>query len=177
MASTLGERVKAAREAKGLQVNELDRLAKVSKGSTSRVEADQRKRVSADIIAKYAAALGVSHEWLATGSGPRQPASPDVIPAGTNLPTLRSVLALLAGDTDLDLVRSFWTAATVLDGADEVPAIEWAARFVMAWMNANKPAARKTKIVLNEGPGKRRPLDKALADLEAGETKVKTLDE
>lgn len=176
MASTLAERVKTVRLERGLGINELDRLAGVGKGYTSRVEAGERERISTELVERYAAALGVSHEWLALGTGSRQPASPDAIPAGTNLPALRAVLTVLAGDTDPALVGSFWTAASALDGADEVPSIEWAARFVMAWMNANKPAPPKTKITLSGQPGKKRGMDKGLAELERGE-KVKKLDE
>lgn len=177
MASTIAERMKSAREAAGFGFNELDRAAKVAKGNTSRVESGEREQLGADVTARYAAALGVSHEWLATGSGPRRPPSPDIIPTGTNLPALRAVLTVLAGDTDPALVGSFWTTAAAIDGADEVPSIEWAARFVMAWMQANKPAPPKaTKIALNGQPGKKRGMDKGLAELERGE-KVKKLDE
>lgn len=177
MASTLAERMRAARDAKGLGTNALDRLANVAKGNTSRVESGGRKQLGADVVARYAVALGVAHEWLATGLGPRQPPSPEAIPVGTSLPVLRAVLTLLAGDTDPALVRSFWETASAVAGAEDVPAIEWAARFVMAWMSANKPSAPKTKIVLDPNHGKRRPMDKAIADLVAGEPKVKTLDE
>ena len=177
MASTLAERVRAVRLERGLGVNELDRLAQVGKGYTSRVEAGERERISTDLVERYAVALGVSHEWLALGTGSRQPASPDAIPKGANLPALRAVLTVLAGDTDPALVRSFWETAIAVDGGDDVPAIEWAARFVMAWMSANKPAPpRSTKVALHPQPGKKRGLDGALAELESG-AKVKKLDE
>lgn len=140
MTSTLAERMRSAREARGWRVNELDRHAgKAKSGYASRIESGERTKVSPQILGAYARALGVNHEWLATGGGERQPASPDLLPPGGNVPRLRGLLALVAGDTDPEFVRLFWDQASGAENAEAVPALEWADRFTAAWHRANKP--------------------------------------
>lgn len=73
MASTLAERVRMVREERGLGVNELDRLAGVGKGYTSRVEGGARGRISSDLIHRYGTwgrnGATTTHRTL---NGPRQ---------------------------------------------------------------------------------------------------------
>lgn len=171
MASTLAERIRSVREARGIGVAELDRLADASRGSTSRIESGKRTGIGPEMVDKYARALGVSHEWLARGTGPQQPASPDAIPAGANLPALRSLLAVVAGDTDPNLVRHFWERAAEQPESDTVSPLEWAERFVLAWMSANKPRAPRTKVTLDPSPGKAHPMDEAIGRLAEGRAK------
>lgn len=61
---SLGRRIEAARIAKGLGLNELDRLAGIAPGTTSRIEADKRTTPGAKVLRKYATALGVTVDYL-----------------------------------------------------------------------------------------------------------------
>lgn len=71
MATTLAERWKDARLAKGLGCNELDRRIG-KKALTTIVEAGARPNVALDTVAKTADVLGVRPAWLAFGVGPRE---------------------------------------------------------------------------------------------------------
>lgn len=73
--STIGERVRQAREVRGLGVNELARQAQLSNRQISRIEraAGEAKRgITNKTLAKLATALQVRPEWLLTGKGPRE---------------------------------------------------------------------------------------------------------
>jgi transcriptional regulator with XRE-family HTH domain len=67
--STLGQRLRQARERAGLGVNELTRKAGVSQGVVTRIEQHQSKHTEAVTLQKLAQALGVTHEWLVDGGG------------------------------------------------------------------------------------------------------------
>ena len=71
MSTTIGERIKKARELKSLSQSELARLLKIRPQSVQRWESGgagpQRKRLEA-----MADVLDVSISWLATGVGPMQ---------------------------------------------------------------------------------------------------------
>lgn len=64
---TLGQRLRAAREAKQISQQELARRAGVSSGAIGNLEAGSRK--SPRNLLAIAAALGVSPHWLETGVG------------------------------------------------------------------------------------------------------------
>lgn len=72
--STIGERLREAREAAGLGVRELARLSgfESSHGDVSKIEQGKQPRPSGPKLAAYAKVLGVSSEWLMTGEGPRE---------------------------------------------------------------------------------------------------------
>lgn len=67
---TVGERVKEAREARGLGNNELDRLIGCEVGYSSRLESTDRQPRS-DTLLLLAKVLRVRMEWLADGTLPR----------------------------------------------------------------------------------------------------------
>jgi transcriptional regulator with XRE-family HTH domain len=78
----LGERVRHVRGIRGYASTELDRLAGVSQGTTSRLESKQRGKFggTGSTIGRIAKALGVSLEWLMTGQGPMEEAQEDPLP-------------------------------------------------------------------------------------------------
>lgn len=66
---TIGQRVRRAREAKQLHVNDLDREIGSSPGYVSRVENDQFNSVGSDKLIRMAEVLDVSLDWLMRGEG------------------------------------------------------------------------------------------------------------
>lgn len=66
---TIGRRLREARERKGYGSAELDIMAEVGRGTTSRIEAGERPEVSAVVLSKLAATLGVHLDWLVHGRG------------------------------------------------------------------------------------------------------------
>ncbi len=73
-AQARGGRLRAAREAKGLGVRELSRLAGFGDNSAdiSKIENGKQSTPSYDKIKAYAVALEVNPEWLWSGEGPRE---------------------------------------------------------------------------------------------------------
>lgn len=67
---SLGGRIRAARQARGWSMNELDKRLGTSEGYTSRVESGSRVPRE-DKIRAYAITLDVHYEWLLEGKGPR----------------------------------------------------------------------------------------------------------
>lgn len=61
------QRLRAAREARGMLVTELNQRAGISDGSVSRLEMGDRPNVGIGTVEKLADALGVSIEWLWLG--------------------------------------------------------------------------------------------------------------
>lgn len=71
--SSVGARIKQARELRGIGQNELDRLIGASAGATNRVEKGERGKrrgLGVAAIEKYASALRVRAAWLLDESGP-----------------------------------------------------------------------------------------------------------
>ncbi|MDI3286105.1 helix-turn-helix domain-containing protein [Polyangium sp. 15x6] len=93
----LGDRVKQARQLRGIKSTELDRLAGVSQGTTSRLESKQRGKFggTATTVQRVAKALRVNMEWLMTGQGPMEETEEDPIPN-------RALAASIARDGGVD---------------------------------------------------------------------------
>lgn len=120
-----GNRLRLAREAKGLRVTELNTLAKLSAGSVSRLEWGDRTTVGAAVVAQLAGVLGVTMDWLWKGQGP---AGPDVLAAtilmGIDRRKLREVIEADPGH---------WRLSTIVQalqhdgptGPDGVPTGGW----------------------------------------------------
>lgn len=157
MASTLAERFAEARRLRGLKVNELDRLA--NRSSASRVGRGERAKLSPEVLADYARALGVRHEWLATGQEPRDPEAVSDLP---HSPADRARLA----------ARALGYAPDVIDSALATPPADADARALFALIVRAEgasvtPIHRPTKVI---EAGKPSP-DDALAALDAEETR------
>jgi transcriptional regulator with XRE-family HTH domain len=69
---SFGQRLKDAREARGLKRNALAALAGVDSSAITRWEKEDRSP-KGTMVAKLAHALGCSEHWLLTGDGPREP--------------------------------------------------------------------------------------------------------
>lgn len=67
---SIGLRLRAAREAKGLSARQLDALAELTPGHTSAVESGRRADPSASTLERLANALGVTLDWLIRGGAP-----------------------------------------------------------------------------------------------------------
>lgn len=67
---TLAERLRWAREASGLTARRLDKMAELTAGHTTAIEAGRRIDPSVSTVASLATALAVPLDWLATGDGP-----------------------------------------------------------------------------------------------------------
>lgn len=71
--SSVGQRITRIRLLRGLKVNELDRLACVAPGTTSRIERGERGGKGghrAETLRRYAKALRVRLDYLLTETGP-----------------------------------------------------------------------------------------------------------
>lgn len=82
MGSTLGKRLKAAREAAGLSQADVCRMVGIAQPSLFALENDKSKTTRH--IAKLAAALGVSPMWLETGKGKQDLSDSDSLQAAIN---------------------------------------------------------------------------------------------
>lgn len=67
--ASVGQRVRAARDAAGLSQAALARLAGISGPSIAELEAGTNETPTSSLIAGLAKALGVTREWLQDGSG------------------------------------------------------------------------------------------------------------
>lgn len=86
---TLGERLKWARERKGISQEELGKAAGMTQGGVGHLEQDLRK--TSRRIAQLAHALGVDPIWLAEGKG--DPDTPSESGAPINTPSIELVYA------------------------------------------------------------------------------------
>ncbi len=77
---TMGERIRRARKARKLLVNELDREIGTQPGYVSRLETDKFGAVGHDKLAKIGEVLGVSLDWLIRGEGAGPEAPRDSAP-------------------------------------------------------------------------------------------------
>lgn len=67
---TLADRLRYAREYRRLRSNQLNNLAGLASGYTSRIESGERLQPSAEHLSKIAGALGVRLQWLMQGTEP-----------------------------------------------------------------------------------------------------------
>lgn len=74
---TLGDRLREARQEKGMGQRSLARASGVSQGHISHAESGKRVELGPTVLSALADALGVSVDWLLTGEGPRERASPE----------------------------------------------------------------------------------------------------
>ncbi|QNH21223.1 hypothetical protein HEP73_02135 [Xanthomonas sp. GW] len=107
-ATTVGDRIVEAREAKGMSRPDLARLAKVKYPTLAGLE--NGDQVTSTQLPALAAVLGVTALWLATGKEPRyadasEPDDPAELgtPAGLDLRLLSRTHAFLAADHPYDL--------------------------------------------------------------------------
>lgn len=66
---TIGKRIKALRKAQGIPMRELAQAVGVTTSAISELEQDRSK--STTVLHRIASHLGVSTEWLDTGTGPK----------------------------------------------------------------------------------------------------------
>lgn len=66
---SLGARLRSVRELAGLSARELDRLAGQAEGHATVIELRESTAVRTDTADRYARVLGVSLDWLVSGSG------------------------------------------------------------------------------------------------------------
>lgn len=72
----LAERLHEARCRAGLSARALDGKAGITVGHTALIESGRRERPAAETVRKLADALGVSIDWLVSGSPPVADAPP-----------------------------------------------------------------------------------------------------
>lgn len=87
--SVVGERIKERREAAGLSIYRLSKKANVSSGYLSDLENAVKNRPSADVLARIAAALGTTVDYLVGKSDDPTPppvADADVLRADMPIP-------------------------------------------------------------------------------------------
>src|SRR4029453_4576974 len=70
--STLGERLNAARESRGLTQGEVALRAKLPQQAISRLERGERNHVRSDVLGRLAIALEVSADYLLGLDAPKQ---------------------------------------------------------------------------------------------------------
>lgn len=70
MSKPLADRFKRARMAVGLKACEIAAVMGVSQGYVSQIESGKRQNISKDILLLAADRLGVTVDWLLSGSGP-----------------------------------------------------------------------------------------------------------
>lgn len=78
---SISQRIRTAREAKGLSQAELAHMVGVTRGACGHWE-QGKTSPNLENLAKVAVLLGIRFEWLATGRGPQEydPAIPDELP-------------------------------------------------------------------------------------------------
>lgn len=86
--TSVGERVRVARERCGLSARALAAKADLSAGYVALIERGQRPSPSGEVFRKLAAALGVSIDWLITGRATADETGP------------QPAIAVGPGDTD-----------------------------------------------------------------------------
>lgn len=150
--STIGERLREAREAAGIGVRELARLSgfESSHADVSKIEMGKQPRPSGPKLAAYAKVLGVSAEWLMTGEGPRarSRAEPNV-DVDDAYPARASAIARMRGlvsDAAIATVR----ADQNLGGLSEA---EWVEELLRADRLAKKGLDRTWDGQPHEGQG------------------------
>jgi transcriptional regulator with XRE-family HTH domain len=148
--SKFAARLRTAREARGITVNQLNRLAKLSAGSVSRLEFGDRPNVSIAVVEQLAHALGVPLEWLWQGrdGGVDQLASTFFMAVDRR--RVRDAIERQPGRWMLSTVAAAVQADVALD-AEGVPVGGWAKLFAEV-ESGNVTALTQTP---KPGPAKR----------------------
>ena len=79
-AETFGERLRRLRVARGFRVTDVAYAAGLTEGSIRQLESGQTKNVSLPVGLRIASSLGVSPEYLASGTGVAEVGDPPVTP-------------------------------------------------------------------------------------------------
>lgn len=97
--SSIGERLKEAREKAGIGVRELARLSgfPMSHADVSKIEAGKQPRPNGPKLVAYAKVLGVSPEWLLSGTGPKARLSGEEPDANDPYPARAAAIARMRG--------------------------------------------------------------------------------
>lgn len=74
MADTLPDRLRQARDLAGISARKLSRLADLAPVHVSLIESNERPRIEAETAEKLARVLGISLDWLISGTGKLPPA-------------------------------------------------------------------------------------------------------
>ncbi len=78
-AESFGERLRRLRVVRGFRVTDVASAAGLTEGSIRQLEAGHTKSVSLLVGLRIAKSLGVSPEYLASGTGPAESAEPAVV--------------------------------------------------------------------------------------------------
>jgi len=98
----LGERLRSAREERGLRGYQLEEMIGTKGGSVSRWENNER-RPRSEHVRRLAEVLGVRIEWLLTGEPPKEPTASALSPVLLGAPALDHVLATYVYPLELSI--------------------------------------------------------------------------
>jgi SOS-response transcriptional repressor LexA len=99
---TIGDRVRLMLESNRMTQTELAKKAGVTQAMVSSLVNNQQE--TSKRLPEIAAALGVTSDWLATGTGPKTSRLADALPVMDN--SRRTWIPLLSGDEVIDYCRS-----------------------------------------------------------------------
>lgn len=117
----LGDRLKYARELRGIKQTHLDRLAGVGQGVTGRMEAKKRGVAwggTSVTVERLAKALGVRAEWLRSGEGPMEAEATDPLPR-------RALAVLICREAGISEAAIAATLALNVPNAEERATLWW----------------------------------------------------
>lgn len=141
---TLGERLKATRESRGLTLRELERLSGVSNATISQIETGRNPNPTAITISRLAKALGVEVTYL-LGPGPTDVATP--VAADADFPWPEGFRALRHASKKL----------TERDKKMLLSVIEWAAEKSEGQKNAEEPNVERLAAHMEDEYGESDP--------------------
>ncbi len=123
---TLAERIAIMLEKRQLSQHGLEGEAKLSRGYVSRILKGERAKLSPDMMARIAAALEVSYEWLATGRGDGEGGG-DGVPVGSGQLShpLEAAIAYHRGKWQAPTIAAARAFAKTSEAADLEPP-DWA---------------------------------------------------
>lgn len=168
---TVGERLREAREAKGMSVRALARVAGGPRGdllarrqdldtprkqawkgdlghaNLLRIESGQQPKPGAEKLSSYATALGVSVDWLLTGEGPRErPSAERTVEIDDPYPERADAIARMRGAVSEEAIA----AVREVQNLGHLTVQEW----VDELLHADRRAQRGTRVAgrpLGEG--------------------------
>lgn len=115
----VGPRIKELRESRRLTQGQLAYLAKISRNHLWRIEKGERPKVGAEILARIAAALGVSVEDLLGEGQPAQIAQPPLDPDVAELAARLNSLPAARRAQAIDAISGVLDFGTAEDQEDE----------------------------------------------------------